>query len=94
MNVTVLKTWWFASWEVQVTMIATLLAGLTAIDLVPVLAFLPDTMATIVGTYFPYVIIIATFVLRVFKTKSQMVLNRSDATPKEEKKAVIAASKT
>jgi len=94
MNVTVLKTWWFSSWEVRVTMIATILAGLTATDLVPILAFLPETVSAIVGTYFPYVVIVAAFLLRVCKTKSQLVLNKSDATPKEEAKEIIAASKT
>ncbi len=93
MNATIIKTFWLASWEVQVVMIGTLLAGLTAGDIVPFLSFLPLGVAAFVGSYWGYFVYGLTFVLRIFKTKSQLVLLPSKATPKAEVKKIVEAEK-
>lgn len=93
MNATMIKTFWLASWEVQVVFIGTLLAGLTAADIVPFLGLFPDVVSAFVGQYWGYFVYGLTFILRMFKTKSKLVLLPSQATPKEEVKKIVAAEK-
>jgi hypothetical protein len=92
MNTTVIVEWWLASWEIKVMLIGTALAGVTAADLVPVLAYLPDAMAILVAKYWSWFIVALAFALRQFKTQSKLTFFRSKATPKAEVIAIKAAT--
>jgi len=93
MNATIIKTFFLASWEVQVVMIGTLIAGLTAADIVPFLSFLPLGISAFIGSYWGYIVYGLTFLLRIFKTKSQLVLLPKNATPKAKVIEIVAADK-
>jgi len=93
LNPTTIKTFWLASWEVQVLMVGTALATLTAADILPFLGWLPLVAQTFITSYWSWAMIALAWALRVFKTKSKLVLLPSEATPKEVVKEIVAADK-
>ena len=93
MNTTVIVEWWLASWEIKLMIIGTLLAGVTAADIVPVLAFLPDAAAILVAKYWGWFITALVFILRTTKTQSKLTFFRSKATDKLEVIKIKAATK-
>lgn len=100
MDVTVIKTWWFASWEVKLTM---LVVAFTALDPLTWMATNPDYMAMIplglagaVAVMVKWAYMGSMLYLRFVKTDSKIVFKKSDATPqidKDKARAVAVVKK-